>query len=66
MKIASKNELVKFLKAHGFRHEGGTKHEKWTDGKEILPLPKDKKGFSRMMAKRLIKQAGLWTIYQNS
>jgi hypothetical protein len=66
MKIASKNAFVKFLRAHGFQNEGGKKHERWTNGTCLLPLPKGKERFSRVMAERLIKQAGLWEIYQKS
>lgn len=64
MKISSQNEFAKFLKANGFRNEGGRKHDKWTNGSYSFPLSKDKKGFSRMLAERMIKQVGLWTAYQ--
>lgn len=64
MKIASKKELIKFIKKHGFILIGGAKHEKWSNGSYTLLLPRSDKDFSRMMAQRLIKEAGLWEEYQ--
>lgn len=43
---------------------GGAKHEKWSNGSYTLLLPRTDKDFSRMMAQRLIKEAGLWEEYQ--
>lgn len=64
-KISSKKDLVSFLKSQGFSQSTGGKHEKWTKpGFQAIFLPRDGKGFSRVMGERLIKTAGLWEVFQ--
>lgn len=65
-KVSSKKDLVSFLKSQGFTQSSGGKHEKWTkSGYQSIFLPRDGKGFSRVMGERLIKSAGLWEVFQS-
>ena len=47
--------MIKVLKSNGFYIERTGKHDKWTNGKKSVHVPNDHKGFSRMLAERLLK-----------
>lgn len=59
MKIADRKTLVKILRANGYSLIRHNKHEVYSNGKHSLALPCKRRGFSRMVAERLIKEAGL-------
>lgn len=51
-------ELVRQLKAAGFRSDGGTNHEHFTNGK-ITVMVKRHKEIPDQIAKRILRQAGI-------
>ncbi len=53
-----RRDLVAILEAGGFRSVGGTKHEKFTDGR-VTVLVKRHKEIPDEIAKRILKEAGL-------
>ena len=55
MRISSHKCMIKVLKSNGFYIERTGKHDKWTNGKKSVHVPNDHKGFSRMLAERLLK-----------
>jgi predicted RNA binding protein YcfA (HicA-like mRNA interferase family) len=55
LKIGDKKTLIKILEKNGFYMDGGTKHEKWTDGQQTVFVPRHSKNFSRMCAERILK-----------
>lgn len=57
IKVSSKKVLIDILKEHGYKHIGGSKHEKWTNGIICVYVPRHEKNFSRMCAERILKTA---------
>lgn len=53
-----RRELVKILETNGFRSKGGTKHEKFTNGK-VTVLVKRHKEIEDQAAMRILRDAGL-------
>lgn len=53
-----RRELVNILLAAGFRSIGGTKHEKFTNGRVVLPVKRHKE-IEDQAAKKILRQAGL-------
>jgi hypothetical protein len=56
-KIGDKKTLINILKSNGYYLDGGSKHEKWTNGQISVFVPRHEKSFSRMCAERIIKTA---------
>ena len=59
MKIADRKTLVNVLKENGYELIRHNKHEVYSNGSHTLALPNKRRGFSRMVAERLLKEAGL-------
>jgi len=57
-KCTDHKTLVRILSEMGFSLIRHGKHAIYSNGKITLAVPGDKKGFSRMVARRLLKEAG--------
>jgi hypothetical protein len=58
-KVTDYKTMVKLLKGAGFYIERSGKHDKWVKGTKAIHAPNNHKGFSRMLAERLLKEAGV-------
>lgn len=56
--MTQRRELVRMLEAAGFRSVGGTKHERFTNGKVTVQVKRHRE-IEDATAKRILKQAGL-------
>lgn len=59
IKCSDRKTLVKILKENGFRLDRHGKHDILVRGDIKLAIPNKTKGFSRMLAERLLKEAGI-------
>ena len=59
IKVSDHKTMVRVLKSAGFYLDRSGKHDKWTRGTVSIHVPNNHKGFSRMLAERLLKEAGL-------
>ena len=53
-----RRDLVDMLKGAGFRSEGGTKHEKFTNGGITVIVPRHRE-IKESTARAILRQAGL-------
>lgn len=53
-----RRDLVKILKQGGFRSDGGTKHEHFTNGKTTVMVKRHNE-IADQAAKKILRQAGL-------
>lgn len=51
-----KREFERFLRDKGFKLIGGSKHEKWSNGKKCITVPRNPKGWSIYVESRLRKE----------
>lgn len=56
--MTKRRDVVKFFEQHGFWSQGGTKHEKFTDGHVTIFIKRHREIEDEVFAK-LKKQAGL-------
>ena len=59
MKCADHKTMIKLLKKNGFYILRKGKHDRWTNGLATIHVPNNHKSFSRMLAERLLKEAGI-------
>lgn len=56
--MTKRRDIVKKLKENGLWSEGGTNHEKFTDGKHTTQVPRHNE-IDDVFAKMIYKQAGI-------
>lgn len=56
--MTKRRDLIKLLVSHGFLSKGGTKHEKFTDGKRMV-LVKRQREIPDEIVEKIKKQAGI-------
>ena len=59
MKIGDRKTLIRLLKDGGFVLVDSSKHEKWSNGKSSVYVPHKHGNFSRMLAERIAREAGV-------
>lgn len=58
MRLAKRRGVVKMLLENGFHSVGGTKHEKFSNGKIVVMLPRHSE-INELLLKSIKKQMGL-------
>lgn len=59
-KVGDRKTLINILKAGDYIMVDTGKHEKWSNGEKSVYVPNKKSnGFSRILAEKIVKQAGL-------
>ena len=61
MKVKSRREFQKILKAHNFIMVSSKKHEKWTNGIVTIHAPNNHKEFHVISHMEILKKAGIIT-----
>jgi predicted RNA binding protein YcfA (HicA-like mRNA interferase family) len=59
MKCTDRKTLIKILKQNGFSLDRHGKHDIFISGVVKVVVPNKTKGFSRVLAERLLKEAGI-------
>lgn len=59
MKITNRRDFLKFLKKNGYKLISSAKHEKWSNGENIIIVPNKHKSFHVTGHNKILKNAGL-------
>lgn len=59
VKCSDRKTLIKILKENGFSLLRTGKHDIYSNGSYQCAIPSKRKGFSRILAERLLREAGI-------